>query len=77
MFNNEPDVDGIARICAAHAKFGTTALMVTPQHRPADITAKAAEAGVAAHKTGVPGFLGLHFEGPHLSIARKGTMIRR
>lgn len=73
MFNNEPNVDGIARICAAHAKFGTTALMVTLITDRPDITAKAAGAGVAAHKAGVPGFLGLHFEGPHLSIARKGT----
>lgn len=73
MFNNEPDVEGIARICSAHAQFGTTALMVTLITDRPDITAKAAEAGIAAHKAGVPGFLGLHFEGPHLSVARKGT----
>ena len=73
MFNNQPDAKGIARICSAHAKFGTTALMVTLITDRPDITAKAAEAGIAAHKAGVPGFLGLHFEGPHLSVARKGT----
>ncbi|SNB68321.1 MULTISPECIES: N-acetylglucosamine-6-phosphate deacetylase [unclassified Agrobacterium] len=73
MFNNKPDVEGIARICSAHAQFGTTALMVTLITDRPDITAKAAEAGIAAHKAGVPGFLGLHFEGPHLSVARKGT----
>lgn len=73
MFNNEPDVEGIARICSAHAQFGTTALMVTLITDRPDITTKAAEAGIAAHKAGVPGFLGLHFEGPHLSVARKGT----
>ncbi|SPZ36800.1 N-acetylglucosamine-6-phosphate deacetylase [Agrobacterium tumefaciens] len=73
MFNNEPDVEGIARICSAHAQFGTTALMVTLITDRPDITSRAAEAGIAAHKAGVPGFLGLHFEGPHLSVARKGT----
>ncbi|MCZ7481623.1 N-acetylglucosamine-6-phosphate deacetylase [Rhizobium rhizogenes] len=73
MFNNQPDVDGIARICSAHAKFGTTALMVTLITDRPDATSKAAQAGIAAGKANVPGFLGLHFEGPHLSVARKGT----
>ncbi|TRA98808.1 MULTISPECIES: N-acetylglucosamine-6-phosphate deacetylase [Rhizobium/Agrobacterium group] len=73
MFNNQPDVDGIARICSAHAKFGTTALMVTLITDRPDVTSKAAQAGIAADKAHVPGFLGLHFEGPHLSVARKGT----
>ncbi|MCZ7465112.1 N-acetylglucosamine-6-phosphate deacetylase [Rhizobium rhizogenes] len=73
MFNNQPDVDGIARICAAHAKFGTTALMVTLITDRPDVTSKAAQAGIAAGNAHVTGFLGLHFEGPHLSVARKGT----
>ncbi len=73
MFNNQPDVDGIARICSAHAKFGTTALMVTLITDRPDVTSKAAQAGIAADKAHVAGFLGLHFEGPHLSVARKGT----
>ncbi|XUY29468.1 N-acetylglucosamine-6-phosphate deacetylase [Agrobacterium sp. rho-8.1] len=73
MFNNRPDVDGIIRICAAHAKFGTTALMVTLITDTPDITEKAVEAGLTAQETDVPGFLGLHLEGPHLSSARKGT----
>ncbi|NWJ23355.1 N-acetylglucosamine-6-phosphate deacetylase [Rhizobium sp. RM] len=73
MFNNQPDVEGVARICAAHAKFGTTALMVTLITDRPDVTAKAAQAGIVAWNDKVPGFLGLHFEGPHLSVARKGT----
>ena len=73
MFNNQPDVAGIARICSAHAQFGTTALMVTLITDRPDVTSKAAQAGIAASKAHVPGFLGLHFEGPHLSVARKGT----
>jgi len=73
MFNNQPDVAGIARICSAHAKFGTTALMVTLITDQPDVTSKAAQAGIAASAANVPGFLGLHFEGPHLSVARKGT----
>ncbi|MES5046283.1 N-acetylglucosamine-6-phosphate deacetylase [Rhizobium nepotum] len=73
MFNNQPDVTGVARICSAHAQFGTTGLMVTLITDRPDVTSKAAQAGIAALKAQVPGFLGLHFEGPHLSVARKGT----
>ena len=73
MFNNQPDVDGIARICAAHASFGTTALMVTLITDGPDVSERAIEAGITAQETEVPGFLGLHFEGPHLSVSRKGT----
>jgi len=68
LLNEEPTVEGIATICAAHAKFGTTALL------PTLIT------GIEAKKQGIAGFLGLHLEGPHLSLARKGahdpTLIR-
>ncbi|MFK3778975.1 N-acetylglucosamine-6-phosphate deacetylase [Agrobacterium sp. NPDC089420] len=73
MFNNQPDVQGIRRICTTHAQFGTTALMVTLITDRPDVTSRAAEAGIAAGKARVPGFLGLHFEGPHLSVTRKGT----
>ena len=73
MFNNQPDVAGIAQICAAHAAFGTTALMATVITDTSDIVARAAQAGVSAQQSRLPGFLGIHFEGPHLSVARKGT----
>ena len=37
------------------------------------MTRAAVEAGVAAAAAGVPGFLGLHLEGPHLDLRRKGA----
>ncbi|UJW74884.1 N-acetylglucosamine-6-phosphate deacetylase [Rhizobium sp. SL42] len=73
LFNNQPDVTGIETICAAHARFGTTALMVTLITDVPDIRDTAVEAGCQAAQDAVPGFLGLHLEGPHLSVARKGT----
>jgi N-acetylglucosamine-6-phosphate deacetylase len=73
MLNDDQSVAGIAQICAAHAKFGTTALLPTLITDTPDITAAAVEAGRQAKADGVPGFLGLHLEGPHLSVARKGT----
>ena len=54
MFNNQPDAKGIARICSAHAKFGTTALMVTLITDRPDITLRAAEAGIDAQRERVP-----------------------
>lgn len=73
LFNNDPTVDGIRAICAAHARFGTTALLPTLITDTVDINMAAMAAGKAAVEQGVPGFLGLHLEGPHLSLARKGT----
>ncbi|MBL0372322.1 N-acetylglucosamine-6-phosphate deacetylase [Rhizobium sp. KVB221] len=73
MLNDEQTVEGLAQICAAHAKFGTTALLPTLITDTREITAAAIAAGKDAKAKKVPGFLGLHLEGPHLSIARKGA----
>ncbi|TJW13891.1 MAG: N-acetylglucosamine-6-phosphate deacetylase [Mesorhizobium sp.] len=73
MLNDHPDVASIETICRAHAPFGTTALLPTLITDTPDITAAAVAAGAEAARRNVPGFLGLHLEGPHLSIARKGA----
>jgi N-acetylglucosamine-6-phosphate deacetylase len=73
LLNEEPTVEGIATICAAHAKFGTTALLPTLITDTPDISARTVAAGIDAKKRGIRGFLGLHLEGPHLSVARKGA----
>jgi N-acetylglucosamine-6-phosphate deacetylase len=38
-----------------------------------EVTAAAVAAGAEAARQKMPGFLGLHLEGPHLSLARKGA----
>jgi len=73
LLNEQRDVEGIRTICAAHARFGTTALLPTLITDTPEVTEEAIAAGLAARAAGVPGFLGLHLEGPHLSIARKGA----
>ncbi|PYE87663.1 N-acetylglucosamine-6-phosphate deacetylase [Phyllobacterium leguminum] len=73
LLNEHPDVEAIRTICAAHAKFGTTGLLPTLITDTREVTAAAIAAGEEATRDNVPGFLGLHLEGPHLSVARKGT----
>ncbi len=73
LFNNAPSLETIRIICSAHAQFGTTALLPTLITDSVEINIAAIAAGLAAHEQRVPGFLGLHLEGPHLSLARKGT----
>lgn len=73
LLNNDPSVEGIRAICAAHGQLGTTALLPTLITDTPEVTATAIDAAIAAFETKVPGFAGLHLEGPHLSRARKGA----
>ncbi len=72
MLNGQPDVAGIATISAAHGRLGTTGLLPTLITDTPDVTRAAVAAGVAAAEAAVPGFLGLHLEGPHLDSAAQG-----
>ncbi|MCF6301975.1 MAG: N-acetylglucosamine-6-phosphate deacetylase [Devosiaceae bacterium] len=73
LLNNDPSVEGIRTICATHARFGTTSLFPTLITDSNEVRAAALAAAIQARKEKVPGFAGLHLEGPHLSIARKGA----
>jgi len=73
LFNSAPNLDSIVTICRAHAEYGTTSLLPTLITDTLRITERAIEAGIRAFDRGIPGFLGLHLEGPHLSTARKGA----
>jgi N-acetylglucosamine-6-phosphate deacetylase len=73
LLNGQPDVEGIAVICEAHGRLGTTGLLPTLITDTPEVTRAAVEAGIAATEAGVPGFLGLHLEGPHLDPRRKGA----
>ena len=73
MLNDAPTVEGLRTICAAHARFGTTALLPTLITDTPETTAAVIAAGRQAMAGHLPGLLGLHLEGPHLSLARKGA----
>ncbi len=73
MLNDKPDVDTLDIICKAQMPFGTTAVLPTLITDTPEITRSTIAAGVEAARRKMPGFLGLHLEGPHLSLARKGA----
>ncbi|QYJ78059.1 N-acetylglucosamine-6-phosphate deacetylase [Shewanella acanthi] len=73
LFNATPSVACIETIGRAHAQFGTTGFLPTLITDDVSVMAKAADAvakAVANHSKGV---LGVHFEGPHLSVPKKGV----
>lgn len=73
MLGDAASVDGIAAICAAHARLGATGILPTLITDTPEATGAVIAAGIAAARAGVPGFLGLHLEGPHLDPRRKGA----
>ena len=80
MFNDSPTVETLRTMAEAHFSLGTTSILPTLITDTPELTRAAIEAAVQAIQKGVPGIAGLHLEGPHISIARKGahdpTLIR-
>lgn len=72
LFNDTQDVATIARIGTAHARYGTTAFLPTLISGTLDTIGRALDAVDAAIAQGVPGVVGIHIEGPFLSVERKG-----
>ena len=73
LFNSSRDVETIRRIGAAHRQFGTTGFLPTLISDDLKVVDEAMRAADAAIEAGVPGVLGIHVEGPFLSVARKGV----
>ena len=73
MFNDAPSLDTLERMAEAHQRLGTTALLPTLITDTPDVTRAAIDAAIKAVECGIPGIAGLHLEGPHLSVARKGA----
>ncbi|QCO57861.1 N-acetylglucosamine-6-phosphate deacetylase (plasmid) [Pseudorhodobacter turbinis] len=73
MFNSQTSAEGLAVIAQAHATTGTRALLPTLITDTVERTRAAVDAVEAAIRKGVSGIIGIHLEGPHLSLARKGA----
>lgn len=75
LLNNEQSPAALHRMAAAHRRFGTVGILPTVITDAPDVLARAVDAVIAAHAE-TPAdrsLLGLHIEGPHLSIPRRGT----
>lgn len=73
LFNTSPTVACIETIGKAHARFGTTGFLPTLITDNVQVMAKAADAVALAVAQKSAGVLGVHFEGPHLSVPKKGV----
>jgi N-acetylglucosamine-6-phosphate deacetylase len=73
LFNDSPAVKGVRTIGAAHSRFGTTGFLPTLISDDLETLASAIRAIDEAIAVGVPGVLGIHIEGPFVSMARRGV----
>lgn len=73
MFNDDQSVTTLKIMAEAHARLGATSILPTLITDTPDHTRRAIAAVEQAVAEGVDGIIGLHLEGPHLSVARKGA----
>lgn len=73
MFNDDQSVAALRTIALAHATTGTRAILPTLITDTPALTRAAIDAVEAAIAQKVSGIIGIHLEGPHLSVARKGA----
>ena len=73
MFNDAPTSATLATMGRAHRTFGTTAFLPTFISGPRADMERAVGAVREALDRAMPGVLGIHFEGPHINLARRGV----
>lgn len=71
LLNNMPSRQAMAQILKAHRHYGTVAIMPTVITDTRETLRAAVEAIIEAkHDRGI---IGLHIEGPHIAVSRRGT----
>ncbi|MFN3499567.1 MAG: N-acetylglucosamine-6-phosphate deacetylase, partial [Pannonibacter indicus] len=73
MLDGSVDEGKLTRILDAHRHLGTAGLLPTLITDTREATRAVIETGIRAARKQLPGFLGLHLEGPHLDVRRKGA----
>ena len=72
LFNEEPTLEGLSEIAAAHIELGSTSILPTLISDELDTIAQGIDAVRSAMRAGVPGIVGIHIEGPCIDPDRKG-----
>lgn len=73
LFNTATNQQTLTTMMQAHARFGSTAMLPTVITDSVATMQQAADTVAAAIAAGQPGIIGIHFEGPHLSVPKKGV----
>lgn len=73
LFNNDPTPAGLTTMVAAHRRLGTAGLLATVITDSAGVRRNAAAAVCDRLRAGLPGLLGIHFEGPFINPAKAGV----
>ncbi len=73
MLNEAPSAATLKRMAGVHRGLGATRILPTLITDTREVTQAAISAAKDAIRKGVAGIAGLHLEGPHLSVARKGA----
>ncbi|HUL95891.1 MAG TPA: N-acetylglucosamine-6-phosphate deacetylase [Usitatibacter sp.] len=73
LFNDDPSVEAIRTIGAAHRRYGTTSFLPTLISDDFSVIAQAIAAVRDAIAQRVPGVIGVHIEGPFINELRKGA----
>lgn len=72
LFNADTSVTALSNMIAGHSRFGTTSMLPTLITDSSAKMQNAASAIQEAIAQQLPGVAGVHFEGPHLSLPKKG-----